>query len=328
MCCVGNIKNNNRIRNLRVLRQVDPTRTLTLRKTLERKITKRFRWLKGQINKSIITNDCFGLKIPQNNNFVVISINEPIPKNKLAFESNNEKINSFTEWLQKQVDNVILETITNTPISKAIENIWTNKYISDSYKKGIIRGRQELKNKGYIVPELQGSFDLQSTFNSSVNKDTVEVLYSRIYKGLKGITDEMLKQVFNVLAQDITENKGPNEIAKEINDRIEKIGVTRARILAQTEIVRAYHQATIKEYEQWDVVGVSVLTELLTAGDDRVCSICNQAALKDNGLGVGIYTLEQALGLIPIHPLCRCCCIPIGSINDKKVKDILDGEII
>jgi len=323
---VGNITNNNRIRNLRVLKQVDPTRTLTLRKTLERKITKRFRWLKGQINKSIITNDCFGLKIPQNTNYVVISINEPIPKNKFALESNAKKINSFIDWLQNQTDTGILETITNTPIEQAIGNIWTNKYITNAYKKGIARGRQELKNKGYIVPELQGGFDLQSTFNSSANKDTVEVLYSRTYIGLKGIIDEMLKQVFNVLAQDITENKSPNEIAKEINDRVEKVGVTRSKKLAQTEIVRAHHQATIKEYERWGAIGVAVLAELLTAGDDRVCSICKKAALKDNGFGKGIYTLEQAMGLIPLHSSCRCCCIPVDVVNNEKIQNILNGE--
>lgn len=327
MCNVGYIKNNNRTKNLRVLKQVDPTRTLTLRKTLERKITKRFRWLKGQINNSIITNDCFGLKIPQNDNKIIISINEPIEKNKFAFENNNNKINLFIEWLQKQTDNGVLETITNTPIIQAIENAWTNKYITTAYKKGIIRGRQELKNKGYIVPELQGGFDLQSTFNSNVNKDAIAVLYSRMYKGLKNITDEMLKQVFNVLAQDITENKGPNEIVKEINDRIEKIGITRSRKLAQTEIVRAHHQATIKEYERWGVVGVTVLAELLTAGDDRVCSICKEASRKNNGFGEGVYTLDQAMGLIPIHALCRCCCIPIDVVNNKKIQDILNGGI-
>jgi hypothetical protein len=40
-----------------------------------------------------------------------------------------------------------------------------------------------------------------------------------------------------------------------------------------------------------------------TAGDDRVCKIC-LAAAEDT------YTLDEARGLIPLHPRCRCAWVP------------------
>ena len=39
---------------------------------------------------------------------------------------------------------------------------------------------------------------------------------------------------------------------------------------------------------------------VLTAGDDRVCKICEDIA-ED-----GPYLIDQARGLIPAHPRCRC----------------------
>lgn len=307
-----------------ILSRVDPTRTLTLRKTFERKITKRFRWLKGQINKSIITNDCFGLKLDQNIN--TIQINTPIEKNKFAFNSNSEKVNLFMEWVQTQINDGILQTnIVNAleTTEEILSGFWCNTYIETAYKKGIIRARQELINKGYNVPRLEGSFGLQFTFNSSIHSDTVKLLYTKVYEGLKGISNEMYKQIVNILIDGIVESKSSTELASSIIDRVDKIGITRARILTQTEIVRAHHQATINEYESWGISGVVILAELVTAGDDRVCSICKTATNKDNGFGKGIYILKQAIGLIPFHPSCRCLCIPIDMSDNKKLYEQL-----
>jgi hypothetical protein len=305
-----------------ILRQVDPTRTLTLRKTFERKITKRFRWLKGQINKSIVTNDCFGLNTDQTTN--VIQINEPIVKEKFAFNSNSEKVNLFMDWVQTQINDGILQTnIAQTleTTEEILSGFWCNTYIETAYKKGIIRARQELTNKGYNVPRLEGSFGLQPTFNSSIHSDTVKLLYTRVYEGLKGISNEMHKQIVGVLIKGIVEEDNPVKLATTILDRVDKIGITRARQLAQTEIIRAHHQATINEYERWGVNGVTILAEILTAGDDRVCPICKKAANKNNGFGKGVYTLKQVMGLIPFHVLCRCMCLPISVDDNKKLQE-------
>lgn len=44
--------------------------------------------------------------------------------------------------------------------------------------------------------------------------------------------------------------------------------------------------------------------DVQTAGDDRVCPICIAIAKR------GPYTLEEASGLIPAHPNCRCAFVP------------------
>lgn len=52
-----------------------------------------------------------------------------------------------------------------------------------------------------------------------------------------------------------------------------------------------------------EVAGSGV--EVLTAGDDLVCEECEDIASG------GPYTLDEARGLIPAHPNCRCSFVPV-----------------
>lgn len=61
----------------------------------------------------------------------------------------------------------------------------------------------------------------------------------------------------------------------------------------------------------------AVLVNVLTAGDDRVCDDCDQIAAQ------GPYDLEEAQGLIPSHPNCRCAFVPYG---DARFAPIAEQE--
>jgi SPP1 gp7 family putative phage head morphogenesis protein len=61
--------------------------------------------------------------------------------------------------------------------------------------------------------------------------------------------------------------------------------------------------ATIQEYRNFGVLGVSVQAEWKTAGDDRVCITCSRMEGK-------IYTLDEIEPMIPLHPQCRCIALP------------------
>jgi len=310
----------------------DPTRTLTLRKAFESALFVRFRWLKGLINTSIVTNDCFGLKIPNrgiNPDYFSLVVNQvgPIDSERFAFERDPKKVTLFMDWLREQTELGILEIVVGTQIGQAVEKAWTNKYIQTAYQRGMIRGVTELNNKGYQVP----SFDkipggITAAFNRPFHLDKVGLVYTRTFEGLKGITDEMSKQISRTLAQGIADGKGPMELARQLNDRVDKIGITRSRILARTEIIRAHHVATIQMYDNWGAVGVKVMAEWITAEDGRVCPDCSSMARRDKGFGKGIYTLDQAMGLIPFHPQCRCVCIPLDITDNEelqqKIKDV------
>jgi len=292
--------------------RIDPTRTLTLRNTLVSALNKRFRSLKGLVNESIVTNDCFGYSIVAN---------EAVNPGEYAFLTDPEKVQQFMEWFSANITLGVLELSSTQQIGTAVNAFWLNQYLTTSYKKGIQRARIELTKAGYAVPT---SRTVASDFNLPVHQDKVRLIYTRAYKGLKGITDEVDKQVSGVLAQGIAEGKGPREVAREINGRIDSIGKHRATLLARTEIIRAHHHATIQEYKNWGSVGVTILAEWQTAGDSRVCEKCNALARKRTRFGNGVYTLDQALGLIPAHPGCRCVCLPLDITDNMELRRKLE----
>jgi SPP1 gp7 family putative phage head morphogenesis protein len=153
-----------------------------------------------------------------------------------------------------------------------------------------------------------------------LHMDRLGLLYTRTYTDLKGITAAMDTQISRILTQGMADGDGPILLARKMLGAINGTGLgdlaltdklgrfipakRRAEILARTEIIRAHHQATIQEYRNWGVLGVNVMAEMVTAGDNRVCEACEALTLNNP------YTLEDAMNLIPVHPQCRCLCLP------------------
>ncbi len=277
--------------NINTMFKIDPTRTLTLRNRYASQMYNRFRKLKGDIRTSIVTNDVFALRQP--------TVNEPLGRRQFEFVRDPERVVLFLDWLQKQVDNNILEVYYGNQLGSSIEEAWMNTYIRTDYEKDHETGQQELRGAGYEIPVTAS---VTASMQMPFHIDRVGLLYTRNFTGLKGITDEMSKQIAEILAEGMATGEGPLELAKRINNRVDKIGLTRAKTLARTEIIRAHHQAMVQEFRNWGVVGVRVLAEWVTAGDGRVCPLCKKKASKNNGYGPGIYTLDQVSGLIPLHP--------------------------
>jgi len=298
--------------------QGDPTHTLTLRRRFAAEASKRFKALKQVIRQSIVDNDCFGMReegsSPVNqvapSNIQGPGLDEiqgkynPIPAKRFAFTRSGDKVQGFMNWMEEQQKNGILE-VTEAPQSgQAIEKQWQNKYLRGAYQKGIARGRQELNKAGYPVQGIDEAGGMDAVFNQPFHADRVGAIYTRAFNELKGITDAMDQQISRTLAEGLAEGMGPEQMARNINDRVEKVGITRARTLARTETVRAHHVATIQEYENAGAEGVKVKAEWSTAGDLEVCPIC--APLEG-----ARFDLKTIRGMIPRHPNCRCVALPI-----------------
>ena len=280
----------------------DPTRTLSLRRSFEADVKRRFNKLKRAIIQAVAMDDIFGLKSRS-----PVTLNQDLGPRQFEFMRSDAKVKAFMDWLKEMERKHILTTTTGFGVVG--EQLWTNTYIQSSYQRGMSRARQELKRMGYDVPEAQGFIPggqdpVVAAFNAPFHADRVALAYTRTFSELQGITAVMDQQISRVLAQGLAEGISPYQIARNIVDRVDKIGVTRARMLARTEVVSAHHQATINEYEQWGVKGVHVMAEWLTAGFG-VCPVCLSLAAKSP------YTLQEIRGLIPVHPNCRCTTIPV-----------------
>jgi SPP1 gp7 family putative phage head morphogenesis protein len=273
---------------------------------------RRFNELISVIKKGVVDQDCFGLSIQTN------QMNTP-GNLAFAFPRSSDKIAAFMKWLKEQVDKGLLEVSQYQQIGNAVEQAWTNMYINDSYKRGVIRARYELQKAGATVPSIEDSGGINVAMMNPFHMDRVGVLFTRVYSDLVGITTAMDTLISRVLAQGMIDGDGMALIARKLIAVITGAGAgdlamtdslgryipasVRAEMLARTEIIRAHHLATIQEYRNWGIEGVSVQGEWKTAGDERVCQECADMEGK-------IFTLDEIEPMIPLHPQCRCIALP------------------
>lgn len=301
--------------------QYDPTHTLYLRNAFVAQMNKRFRALRGAIRRAIVDLDCFGLGSPSpfRTTFLSTYSGISLPSHgQFAFPRSADKIEAFMTWLRTQEEVGILEISTFQQSGRAIEQAWTNQFVTDSYSRGVERARAEMRNADIPVPDMSTPSGISGTLFAPVHLDRVGVLYTRVFRDLKGITEAMDNQISRVLAQGMMDGKNPRELARlltrtisgpvgdlSIKDALGRFipAERRARTLARTEIVRAHHLGNIQEMRNWGVEGVSVMVEWSTAGYN-VCPECS-------ALSGRTFTLDQIEGMIPMHPNCRCCAIPI-----------------
>lgn len=301
--------------------QYDPTKTLMLRNAFARDMKQRFGELTKIIYKAIVDEDVFGLKqFKTVSHFTTQQMQTP-GQGAFSFSRNELKLAQFMKWLQEQVEKGIIDVQDLQQVGVGIEGAWTNKYIFDSYKRGIIRARYELQKAGYKVPSIDDTGGIEVSMSTPFHLDRLGLLFTRVYSELQGITAAMDSQISRILAQGIADGDNPRLLARKLVSTINGSGMgdlsitdslgrfipaeRRAEMLARTEIIRGHHLASIQEYRNWAVEGVIVQAEVVTAGDNRVCSKCE--ALEKGGP----YTLDAVEKLIPFHPNCRCCAIPI-----------------
>lgn len=295
-------------------RNYDPTQTTALRNAFARDMKARFVELKKVNRVAIVDRDCFGLKKGP-------LFQQMFPPGERAFNwlRDPAKVDAFMRWLRQQVDRGVLSVGVFQQIGQAVEGAWTNMYILDSYKRGIIRARYELKKAGYNIPIDELSTIEAIIANGPFHMDRVGLLYTRTFSDLRGITDAMDAQISRVLTQGMINGDNPSLLARKLVATIDgtgsgTLGLTdtlgrfipaqrRATMLARTEIIRAFHLATIQEYRNWGLEEVYVKAEWQTAEDDRVCPRCQALQGK-------IFTLDEIEFLIPLHPLCRCIALP------------------
>jgi SPP1 gp7 family putative phage head morphogenesis protein len=280
----------------------------------------RFNRLANLVRRAVVDEDCLVLLgLPH---FIKLHAEDKTRtpgERAFNFSRSADKVAAFMDWVNVQIALDILEITTGYQFGRSVEDAWTNKYVTTAYQKGILRARQELRRAGYQVPEETQIGGVSVAFNQPFHLERVGLLYTRTFSELKGITAAMDSQISRVLAQGMADGLGPIQIARNLVKAITGIGADlsltdtlgrsiparrRAETMARTEIIRAHHVATIQEYRNWGVVGVTVEAEWRTAGDTTVCPVCR--AMEGR-----VFSLDAIEKLIPLHPECRCCALPV-----------------
>jgi SPP1 gp7 family putative phage head morphogenesis protein len=124
-------------------------------------------------------------------------------------------------------------------------------------------------------------------------------MYQRSFEELRGISASMSQQMSRVLADGLSHGESATKLARRLSDTVQGITRQRANVLARTELINAHAEGQLDSFEELGVQAVGAEVEITTAGDDRVCPLCSE-------LSGAQFTVQEARGLIPRHPNCRC----------------------
>ena len=280
---------------------LDPTKTAALRLRYASAMNRRFLQLATDVRKSLVDNDALGLRT-----------NDTAGKGQFNFPTSAGKVRAFQTWLERQIEKGILEVIIRSTDGIEIRRHWQNAYLRAAYVRAVDVVEKELKR----ASALNTIADLSGIITTGIHAETLELMYTRAFEGLRGITRSMSSTLSTIFSQALTEGVGPKVIAKRITDEIKSISKNRAIVLARTETIRVFAEASLNVMEQNGVEGIKADVEFLTAQDRRTCKKC--LSLEGH-----IYTTQQARGVIPVHARCRCRWAPVieDTYQDKLERE-------
>ena len=200
-------------------------------------------------------------------------------------------IEAFTEWLRGETERAILEP----------ERSWLTPVITAAVLRGVGHADRALRRAGYkLLPSASGGVSLYQATIDRLALDGASLL--------RNATEDMITAVRGELVSGLGQWTNAEDLAARIAGQVEGVGVNRARLIVRTEIIRAHAEGTLDRLESYGVAHTSAVVEW----DDRGhCPICTALQHRDNGYGPGVYTIEQARGLIPVHPNCGCAWLPV-----------------
>lgn len=287
----------------------DPTGTATIRDRYAQHLRSAFQDLNTLVREGVRTEDVFGLTMD--------TLQDDLPP-LARFDRDERKLDLFQEWLNDRIDDDVL-----TRISRG-----ENRFIQAAYRRGV-QDADRFMSAGGITVDGQA---IDTALQLPVHQEALERLYTRNFENLKDITEVMSRQIGEELADGFAQGENPRAIARRITGRIDKIGQTRATVLARTEVINAHADATLNRYDQFGVSGVTIQAEWLTAGDQRVCPICSSLegrrwTIEEARTSTITLTESDVSGAVPedrsvssftgefpvkppAHPQCRCTLLP------------------
>jgi SPP1 gp7 family putative phage head morphogenesis protein len=279
----------------------DPSRTVTLRRTFWAALRRRYAKVKQAVKQEVVDNDALG-----------IGFNAPVTGEMAGLVSNQEfwayldtpeKIDAFMLWINSVVEREVM-TVD-----------WHKGFIESSYRKGLTRAFNDTRKKARAAQSedfYEGTKKefMDQAFSQPQTLETVAVVFGQSFQALKGINAAMATSIRSALAESLARGDSIPATARVIMDSIDIISARRARLIAQTEVTRAHAEGQLDAFEKLGVEELGALIEWSTAGDGRVCPKCNSMNGKR-------YTPQEARGLIPLHPGCRCAWIPYVDIGDE-----------
>lgn len=273
----------------------DPTGTLYIRQRAIKEIDRRFTKVKRFIRQSFSVGK------------LMMIANVTVNPGQYQYLRDSAKIDEFNRQLQQMIDEEVLGITLGTIEPK---DHWLNVHVGNAYERGAKKTRA-LAERGILnivkLPDYNPLINL-------AHIERAELIFTRVFNDMKHVTDVMRQQMSRELSVGMLRGENPKKVAARMVDRVDKIGMTRARLIARTEIVESHNQASAKEAQLLEKeTGVAIKMQWITAMDGRERE--SHAARHLN-----IYGIDEAQGMLG-EPNCRCSIsayIDIAQIGKKS----------
>lgn len=230
------------------------------------------------------------------------SLQEKITRNagRWSFLSDSQKLEEFRQWLIRQIAALILN---ETQFEG--DKFW-ERYTEAAFRVGMgnsfddVRSARSIGQAGKVSDFYRGTRAefLASSFLRPQSIEKVKILAARTFLDLKNVNSQMATIINRVLVDGFARGDNPHVVARRLMEQVGMSG-RRAATVARTEMIRAHAEGQLIAYRQLGVTRLGLKVEFRTSNDDRVCPLC----ADQEG---DTYTLEEAAGVIPFHPECRC----------------------
>lgn len=276
-CCANNGARKGDGRRINVMSRRDPTKTTTLRRRFEAELNKRWRKARGEIRAYI---------------------------DRLDYPLSAQDQRRLSERVEEIVQREVLDGLSIEDMEdRLVVPSWVASKIDAAREKGAEHAITLAEGAGIAVAATGASILGRS---AARNRRAAQI--EQVAEDMSSAARDTRRSIRREAAAAATKT----EAMGAASERARKTGQHRMRLLARTEVVRAHHKASMSVYEYADVDEVSVVAEIRTAGDDRVCVKCKE--LEDQGP----MPLKEAENLIPLHVQCRCRVAPVPKNEDKQ----------
>lgn len=279
----------------------DPTGTAVLRRSFQAEGNRRINSLRSLTHRMLVEHDLMKAR------------NDPLAA---MLPHPGYHLPAFTEWFGRMVSENMLG-----------QN-WWEKFLQRAYQSGVVTGGKLTRSSPPHSPA------------------PVPAVYRELAaREFAGIAGAVVQQVTRHAAAAALAKRRPLPLYQRVLPVLKKVGGARIKLAANSMTVQLHNAGRLAQFRAAGVRRVSVdaerleparpsrfllqyikhdhahvhdqdeeeeLMEVVTAGDDKVCIVCEEIAMG------GPYALDLAEALIPAHPNCRCALVPAGVFTEEE----------
>jgi SPP1 gp7 family putative phage head morphogenesis protein len=256
----------------------EPTRVRSLRRRYAQRLRGALQGIRAALRRGLVENDALGIE----------ALADTPRRGQFDFNTDAQKANAFTEWIDTQTRNDILERFGSE-----------NQYIKEVYERGVEDAHNELRT--LEISEGRGTTGV--ALRLPIHQEQLRSLYARNLNELEGMTNQLGTDLRRGLTEGVAAGENPRTIADDLTEVVGRVedgspmgAMNRATRIARTEVMNSMNAARATEWERAGVQKVGLL-------------LANTACPQCQALKAGEpYDISEARSLVPArsHPNCRC----------------------